>query len=191
MSSDSLMTMMMPPRRQQHQTQALPSPSPVSSTVPESGTNFEALNSSANTTPTISQSDYCICCSRHPEVKWAQREDKVFLTVLLPVAKDAKVKLEPEGVFIFSASAGAGNNHYELKLDLFDKVDVEESKISIGVRSIVCIVEKAEKVWWSKLLKGDGKTPHYVKVDWDKWVDEDEDPSAAAIEDHHPKLSLS
>lgn len=36
-------------------------------------------------------------------------------------------------------------------------------------------MEKAEKVWWKKLLRGDGKTPHYVKVDWDKWVDEDED----------------
>ncbi|XP_024162257.1 uncharacterized protein OsI_027940 isoform X3 [Rosa chinensis] len=118
--------------------------------------------------------------SRLPEVKWAQREDKVFLTVLLPDAKDAKVKLEPEGAFIFSASAGAENHQYELKLDLFDKVNVEESKISIGVRSIVCIVEKAEKVWWSKLLKGSGKTPHYVKVDWDKWVDEDEDPPAGA-----------
>ena len=51
----------------------------------------------------------------------------------------------------------------------------KESKISIGVRSIFCILEKAEKVWWTKLLCGDGKTPHYVKVDWDKWVDEDED----------------
>lgn len=36
-------------------------------------------------------------------------------------------------------------------------------------------MEKAEKGWWKKLLRGDGKTPHYVKVDWDKWVDEDED----------------
>ncbi|XP_021820110.1 uncharacterized protein OsI_027940 [Prunus avium] len=113
--------------------------------------------------------------SRHPEVKWAQRVDKVFITVLLPDAKDAKVKLEPDGVFSFSASAGAENHHYELKLDLFDKVNVEESKINVGVRSIFCILEKAEKVWWKKLLRGDEKTPHYVKVDWDKWVDEDED----------------
>lgn len=36
-------------------------------------------------------------------------------------------------------------------------------------------MEKAEKVWWKKLLRGDSKTPHYIKVDWDKWVDEDED----------------
>ncbi|XP_060676308.1 uncharacterized protein OsI_027940 isoform X4 [Ziziphus jujuba] len=113
--------------------------------------------------------------SRHPEVKWAQRVDKLFITVLLPDAKDAKVNLEPDGVFTFSASAGAENHLYELKLDLYDKVNVEESKINIGVRSIFCILEKSEKAWWKKLLRGDSKTPHYVKVDWDKWVDEDED----------------
>jgi hypothetical protein len=36
-------------------------------------------------------------------------------------------------------------------------------------------VQKAESGWWKKLLRGEGKPPHYVKVDWDKWVDEDED----------------
>ncbi|XP_044491657.1 uncharacterized protein OsI_027940-like isoform X2 [Mangifera indica] len=113
--------------------------------------------------------------SRVPEVKWAQRADKVFITVLLPDSKNAKVNLEPEGVFTFSASAGAENNLYEIKLDLFDKVNVEESKINIGVRSIFCILEKSKTGWWKKLLRGDGKTPHYIKVDWDKWVDEDED----------------
>ncbi|OAY61808.1 uncharacterized protein OsI_027940 [Manihot esculenta] len=118
--------------------------------------------------------------SRHPEVKWAQRLDKVFITVLLPDAKNAKVNLEPEGVFTFSASAGAEDHLYELKLELHDKVNVEESKINIGVRSIFCILEKAEKVWWKKLLRGDGKPPHYLKVDWDKWVDEDEDDGGLA-----------
>ncbi|XP_039001202.1 uncharacterized protein OsI_027940-like [Hibiscus syriacus] len=118
--------------------------------------------------------------SRHPEVKWAQRADKVFITVMLSDSKDAKVNLEPEGVFSFSGTAG--NNQYELKLELFDKVVVEESKINIGLRSIFCILEKAEKVWWKKLLRGDGKGPHYVKVDWDKWVDEDEDKGAGDLD---------
>ncbi|XP_072989943.1 uncharacterized protein OsI_027940-like isoform X1 [Typha latifolia] len=113
--------------------------------------------------------------SRHPEVKWAQRLDKVYVTVQLPDAKDVKVNLEPDGSFTFSGTAGSSNNSYELKLDLFDKVNVEESKINTGVRSIFCIIEKAEKGWWKKLLRGDGKTPHYIKVDWDKWVDEDDD----------------
>lgn len=47
--------------------------------------------------------------------------------------------------------------------------------MNIGVRNIFCVLEKAEKKWWTKLLRGNAKTPHYVKVDWDKWVDEDDD----------------
>ncbi|KAI5680435.1 hypothetical protein M9H77_01662 [Catharanthus roseus] len=115
--------------------------------------------------------------SRHPEVKWAEREDKVFLTVMLPDAKNPKVNLEPNGDFTFSATAGPENHPYELKLNLHDAVNVEESKINIGVRNIFCVLEKDEKKWWKKLLRGDEKTPHYVKVDWDKWVDEDDDPA--------------
>eukprot|EP00252_Welwitschia_mirabilis_P015221 TRINITY_DN3347_c0_g1_i1.p1 TRINITY_DN3347_c0_g1~~TRINITY_DN3347_c0_g1_i1.p1 ORF type:complete len:181 (+),score=37.94 TRINITY_DN3347_c0_g1_i1:321-863(+) len=112
--------------------------------------------------------------SRHPEVKWAQRSDKLYITILLPDSKNANVKLEPEGKLIFSATAGA-DSLYQLNLDLHDKVNVEASKINVGVRNIVCVVEKAEKGWWKKLLKGGGKPPQFLKVDWDKWVDEDEE----------------
>lgn len=115
-------------------------------------------------------------------MKWAEREDKVFLTVLLPDAKNPKVNLDPEGVFSFSGTAGAENHHYELKLHLHDKVNVEESKINIGIRNIFCVLEKAEKKWWNKLLGGSEKTPHYVKVDWDKWVDKDDDSGPADLD---------
>jgi cytosolic prostaglandin-E synthase len=52
---------------------------------------------------------------------------------------------------------------------------MKESKINKGVRSIFCVLAKQEHSWWKKLLRGGGKTPHYIKVDWDKWADEDED----------------
>ncbi|XP_057963068.1 uncharacterized protein OsI_027940-like [Malania oleifera] len=120
--------------------------------------------------------------SRLPEVKWAERLDKVYITVQLPDAKNAKANLEPEGVFNFSATGGTEDHFYELKLELFDKVNVEESKVNIGVRSVFCVVEKAEKKWWKKLLRADGKPPHYIKVDWDKWVDEDEDNGAGDLD---------
>ncbi|WZZ84332.1 hypothetical protein YC2023_112911 [Brassica napus] len=82
---------------------------------------------------------------RHPEVKWA---------VVLADSKETKVNLDPEGVFDFSAKAGPENHVYELKLVLHGKVNVEESKINIGVRSIFCIIEKAEPERWNKLIGG-------------------------------------
>ncbi|KAI0515625.1 hypothetical protein KFK09_008290 [Dendrobium nobile] len=113
--------------------------------------------------------------SRHPEVKWAQRSDKIYLTILLADAKNVQINLEPDGVFTFSGTTGSDNVLYEVKLELYDKVNVEASKLNTGVRSILCVIEKAEKGWWKKLLRGDGKLPHYIKVDWDKWAEEDED----------------
>ncbi|KAI9112690.1 hypothetical protein K1719_016356 [Acacia pycnantha] len=113
--------------------------------------------------------------SRHPNVKWAQRSDRVYITVELPDAQDVKLTLEPEGKFYFSATAGATKAPYEIDLDLFDKVNVEESKASVGSRNICYLVQKAEEKWWDRLLKQGGKPPIFLKVDWDKWVDEDEE----------------
>lgn len=66
----------------------------------------------------------CFDCSRHPSTKWAQRSDKVYLTIQLPDAKDVKLNLKPDGHFNFSAK-GPDDMQYELDLELFDAVNVE------------------------------------------------------------------
>jgi len=38
----------------------------------------------------------------------------------------------------------------------------------------VYLVKKEESKWWSRLVKQEGRTPVFIKVDWNKWVDEDE-----------------
>ncbi|OAY68219.1 uncharacterized protein At3g03773-like [Ananas comosus] len=113
--------------------------------------------------------------SRHPSTKWAQRSDKVFITIELPDAKDVKLTLQPDGHFYFSAKSGADNIPYELDLELFDSVNVDESKAAIGLRNICYLVKKAQSNWWPRLLKKEGKPPVFLKVDWDKWVDEDDE----------------
>lgn len=57
--------------------------------------------------------------------KWAQRSDKVYITIELPDAKDVKLILQPEGQFHFSAASGVDNTPYELDFELFDKVNVD------------------------------------------------------------------
>ncbi|KAG9159521.1 hypothetical protein Leryth_019583 [Lithospermum erythrorhizon] len=117
--------------------------------------------------------------SRHPIVKWAQRSDVVFITIELPDAKGVKLTLEPEGKFYFSATSGADNAKYEVDFQLYDKVNVNESKTSVTSRSVYYLVKKDESKWWSRLFKKEGKPPIFLKVDWDKWVDEDEQDEKA------------
>ncbi|MCL7045383.1 hypothetical protein MKW94_015732, partial [Papaver nudicaule] len=54
--------------------------------------------------------------SRHPEVLWAQRSDKVYLTVALPDAKNVSVKSEPQGLVSFSATGKEGEK-FDFSLD--------------------------------------------------------------------------
>ncbi|CAJ1976868.1 unnamed protein product [Sphenostylis stenocarpa] len=109
--------------------------------------------------------------SRHPPIKWAQRSDEIYITVEVPDAQDVKLILEPEGKFYFSATRGAEKIPYEFNIDLFDKIDVKNSKTTVGLRNIC----KTESKWWSRLLKQGGKPPVLLRVDWEKWVDEDEE----------------
>ncbi|XP_057519276.1 co-chaperone protein p23-2 [Amaranthus tricolor] len=113
--------------------------------------------------------------SRPPEVLWAQRSDKIYLTVALPDAKDILVKCEPEGLFKFSASGPQGEN-YECTLELFGAIVPEGCKTKTGWRNILCSIQKEQKGWWKRLLKSE-RSPPYLKVDWNKWCDEDEEES--------------
>ena len=76
----------------------------------------------------IQQLKNCLSCvfSRHPEVLWAQRSDKVYLTVALPDAKDVSVKCEPQGLFSFSASGVQGET-YSFTLELYGPIAPEVS----------------------------------------------------------------
>ncbi|KAJ6831640.1 uncharacterized protein M6B38_347715 [Iris pallida] len=125
--------------------------------------------------------------SRHPTVAWAQRSDKIYLTIELPDAKDVNLKLEPEGKFIFSATRDGVP--YEFDIELFDKINDKESKFNVGVRNIVCTVKKAENKWWSRLLKQEGKPPVFINVDWDKWIDEDDENAEGARLDKDTNFS--
>lgn len=111
---------------------------------------------------------------RQPEVLWAQRSEKIFLTISLPDAKDVVLKTDPKGLFNFSAVVHG--EPFSFTLELFDSILSEGSKTKtkMGLRNIICSIQKEKKGWWKRLLKSEEKHP-YIKVDWNKWCDEDEE----------------
>lgn len=121
---------------------------------------------------------------RLPQVLWAQQSDRLFLTIDLQDSKDPQIKLNNDsekkcGTVFFDGAAkstatGPELHEYKLDLELFGEVDPDESKISRKDRSVVLVIAKKEQGHWDRLLKTSARMPN-IKVDWDKWVDEDEE----------------
>ena len=118
-----------------------------------------------------------------PNVKWAQRKDRVLLTVECQGCADPKLSIdndEAESFGIFALSGrGVSNGEactYDLRLELFGELNKSESKVSIGERKIVLVLLKTKSgPHWPRLLRQKGKAPQNVKVDWDLYMDEDEE----------------
>jgi len=76
-------------------------------------------------------------CSRQPEVLWAQRSEKIYLTISLPDAKDVVLKTDAKGLFTFSAVAHG--EPFSFTLELFGSVLPEVSNCWLMLKKIVIV----------------------------------------------------
>ncbi|KLO07042.1 HSP20-like chaperone [Schizopora paradoxa] len=123
----------------------------------------------------------------HPEIRWAQRSSEteaekniVFLSVNLPEIKESSMKLDiTEKEISFAADAGRPEERkYEFKLKLFGEVDPEKTQKRLTTRSLELVLRKKDmkSEFWARLSE-EKKVP-FVKTDFDRWVDEDEQDGA-------------
>ncbi|KAK4132854.1 HSP20-like chaperone [Trichocladium antarcticum] len=123
-----------------------------------------------------------------PEVLWAQRSSNtdpeknfVYLTINVPnVPKsDFKLDLKPTGL-TFTGHSDTLKKTYHVELEFYAEIDPEESKVNHTARDIEMKLRKKElkEEFWPRLLK-ESKKVHFLKTDFDKWVDEDEQNEAA------------
>ncbi|KAK3387114.1 HSP20-like chaperone [Podospora didyma] len=123
-----------------------------------------------------------------PEVLWAQRSSKtdaeknfVYLTISVPDVPTANLKLDlkPTGL-TFTGHSDSLKRTYHLELEFYAEIDPEASKINHTSRDVEMKLRKKDldDAYWPRLLKGSQKQ-HFLKTDFDKWVDEDEQNEAA------------
>ncbi|KAF7306486.1 CS domain-containing protein [Mycena indigotica] len=132
----------------------------------------------------------------HPEVLWAQRSSEsdetkniVYLTVNLPdiVESSLQYNLEPTKIS-FKATSGndktGSTKEYAFELDLFAEVVPEKSGKRLTTRSFALVLRKKEQQaeYWPRLTKEKVKNA-YIKTDFSKWVDEDEQDGEVVKED--------
>mmetsp|Transcript_32872 Transcript_32872/g.71743 ORF Transcript_32872/g.71743 Transcript_32872/m.71743 type:complete len:166 (+) Transcript_32872:70-567(+) len=108
-----------------------------------------------------------------PDVLWAQRKDSVYLTIDLKEVQDIKVKLEEDSLNFIGT---VGGSTYEVSIDFSAPIVKEESKWSTK-RLIEFYLKKKDAETWNHLRK-QGKA-NWVKVDWKKWQDSDDEREAS------------
>ncbi|OLN92205.1 Protein wos2 [Colletotrichum chlorophyti] len=122
-----------------------------------------------------------------PEVLWAQRSSSsdasknfVYLTISVPdvPASDLKLDLKPTGLS-FAGKSNTLKRDYAVDLEFFAEIDPAESKINHTAKNVELKLQKKElkEEYWPRLLK-ESKKVHFLKTDFDKWVDEDEQDEA-------------
>lgn len=122
-----------------------------------------------------------------PEVLWAQRSSQsdatknfIYLAISVPdVPKDdLQLDLKPN-TLTFTGTSGTLKRVYHLELEFYAEIDPAESKINHTSKNIEIKLQKKElkEEYWPRLLKSSQKL-HFLKTDFDKWVDEDEQNEA-------------
>lgn len=128
----------------------------------------------------------------HPEILWAQRSSPsddtkniIYLTVSLPHIDESSLKYELTPTSIkFEADAtperGGETKHYGFSFDLYDDIVPELCEHRLNTRLFTAVLRKKNKKleYWRRLTKEGLKMP-FIKTDFDKWVDEDEQDGAS------------
>uniref|UniRef100_F1LDJ8 CS domain-containing protein n=2 Tax=Ascaris TaxID=6251 RepID=F1LDJ8_ASCSU len=106
----------------------------------------------------------------HPLVQWAQRESCLYLTV--EIDKVEQLNVTPKDLHVKGRYAGA-ETEYEATVEFYADVKTDYRKIDSD-RHLELVLNKEAAGWWPRLLKAQGKIP-WVKVDFNKWKDEDDE----------------
>jgi len=122
-----------------------------------------------------------------PEVLWAQRSSNtepaknfIYLTISVPDVTPSNLKLDlKEQSLSFTGHSDSLKRTYHVVLDFYDEIDPKESKVNHSDKNVEIVLRKKElkEEFWPRLLK-DAKKVHFLKTDFDKWVDEDEQNEA-------------
>lgn len=122
-----------------------------------------------------------------PEVLWAQRSHKtdaakniIYLTISVPdvAPSSLKVELTSKSLSFFGHSESFKRD-FQVDLEFYAEIDNLESKTYHSPMKINLVLRKKElrEEYWPRLVK-DQRKYHFIKTDFSRWVDEDEQDGA-------------
>ena len=124
----------------------------------------------------------CVTISTHPLFVSPQLTHNTYP---LTDVKDETINLS-DTTLTFKGKSG--DKDYEVNIEFFKAVDAKDSTYKVLPRSIQMHVMKAkpeddeDEEFWPRLLKDKALEKNQVKIDWDRYVDEDEEEEAGGFD---------
>lgn len=111
--------------------------------------------------------------STPPSVSWAQRSARVFLTFNVECEKP-DIKIE-KNALTFKGICAPDQKLHEVVIPLYADIDPDKSSYTNKGRLIEVVLakDKTDAPFWPNLTS-DKKKHHWLKVDFNRWQDEDE-----------------
>lgn len=104
----------------------------------------------------------------------------MYLTITVPdvPASNLKLDVKPTGL-TFTGHSDTLKKTYHLEVEFYAEIDDKAVKVNHTGKNVELKLPKKElnEAYWPRLLK-DAKKVHYLRTDFDKWVDEDEQNEA-------------
>ena len=103
-----------------------------------------------------------------PAILWSQNKKNINIKICLSDSKNVNLSVDENIDF----SCESNNLNYGFSFKLLNEIK-SKPVVNIYGNNISIVLNKDKNVWWSKLTD-DINFKKNIKIDWDKWVDEDE-----------------
>ena len=111
--------------------------------------------------------------NQFPIIKWAQRKDRLFITINVVHSKKPVLDLTDGKKLKYQGTDGKIN--YAFELEFYEEILKEGSKYTLDARNVFLNLQKKNPgPYWPRLIK-DKKKYHWIEVDWFYFTEEDEE----------------
>ena len=102
-----------------------------------------------------------------PQITWAQNSKVIYLNIILEPNDDGNIELLDNKIYF-------KQDDYLLELEFENNIDIKKSIINKN-RVYELNLLKIENKFWKNLLKDDKLYKNNISINWNRWIDEDDD----------------
>ena len=107
-----------------------------------------------------------------PFTRWAQREDKIFITIEVcsTNAKKSRQFINEVNFSYYCEKESTQTISYLLEINFFGEIIPSKTLKRENDKEIFFVFFKLNSLYWPRLVSSEKKL-HYLKTDFDKWID--------------------